>query len=372
MPGVVAMAATSERVIYKGAFGKRNLGTGEDMTPDTVFRIASMTKPITSVAAMQLVEEGSLTLDALVSDYIPYFAELQVLEGFDELTGKPKLRFPATPVTVRHLLTHTAGFGYPIWNSLVADAVASELLPRMAPGEVDNLQTPLIFDPGERWHYGINTDWLGRLVETVRGSALDRVFREHILDPLRMEDTHFDLPASEQPRLTTRHARQSDGGLVESLWEAPKTPSFFSGGGGLFSTAVDYVRFLRALLMGGQLEGARILKPETVALMSQNQIGEFEAGVMYAVDPKISNDFDFFPGTSSRFGLGFLLNGKAVDGGRASGSLAWGGIFNTYFWIDRTKDVCGVFMTQILPFFDAAVIDLYGEFERAVYGSVDR
>lgn len=366
------MAATSERIIYQGAFGKRYVGAGEDMTVDSVFRIASMTKPITSVAAMQLVEEGALTLDAPVSKYIPSFAELQVLEGFDEVTQEPQLRLAPTPVTVRHLLTHTAGFGYETFNPLLRDVVAVGLVPSIDAGHDGFLQAPLVFDPGDRWHYGINTDWLGRLVETVRGSSLDQLLKDRIFLPLGMQDTHFNLPAGKEPRLVTTHARQEDGGLVEAPRETPTTVSFFSGGGGLFSTAADYTRFLRALLRGGELAGARILKADTVALMGQNQIGELEAGAIPSVSPLLSNNVDFFPGSIDRFGLGFLLNSEPVSGGRASGSLAWAGLYNTYFWIDPAQDVCGVLMTQILPFYDAKVIDLLGDFERAVYRQVDR
>ena len=370
VPGVVAMAATSERVFYQGAFGKRNVDAGEDMTLDSVFRIASMTKPITSVAAMQLVEEGVFDLDTHVSKFIPYFSELQVLEGFHKTTREPLLRPVSAPVTVRHLLTHTAGFGYPFLNTLLNDAVDAGLVADMATGDEGFLRAPLVFDPGERWHYGINTDWLGRLVETVRESTLDRIFAERIFQPLKMKDTDFRLPEMTEPRLATTHSRQQDGSLVESPQKRTEAPSFCSGGGGLFSTASDYIRFLRALMQGGQLDGARILRPETVSLMGQNQIGELEAGRMRSVSPVKSNDFDLFPGTVSRFGLGFILNGAPVTGGRASGSLAWAGIYNTYFWVDRSQDVCGVFMTQILPFFDDRIVDLFGEFERAIYREV--
>jgi CubicO group peptidase (beta-lactamase class C family) len=368
--GIVAMAATSHRVIYQGAFGKRYVGAGEDMSLDSVFRIASMTKAITSVAAMQLVEEGALTLDAPVSKYIPGFAELQVLEGFDETTQQPRLRPASKPVTVRHLITHTAGFGYEIWNPLLRDAVTARLVPSIFAEGDGFLQAPLVFDPGDQWQYGINTDWLGRLVETVRGISLDQVFKEEVFDSLGMQDTHFNLPASKVERLVTTHARQEDGSLLEEARKTPTTVSFFSGGGGLFSTASDYTRFLRALLRGGELGGARILGADTVTLLGQNQIGELEAGAAHTVSPQFSNDFDFFPGSIDRFGLGFLVNSEAVAGGRSSGSLAWAGLYNTYFWMDPTQGVCGVLMTQVLPFYDGKIIDTLGAFERAIYSHV--
>ena len=371
VPGVVAMATTSDGVIYQGAFGKRNVAADEDMTLNTIFRIASMTKAITSVAAMQLVEEGGLDLEAPVAEHIPGFADLRILEGLDEATGQPNYRPAATAVTVRHLFTHTAGFGYEFWNDRLRRATESGLVPSLLAGGDGFLNAPLVFGPGERWHYGINTDWLGRLVEELRGSALDEVFAERILLPLEMQNTRFNVPASDVERLVTIHARQADGGLVESPREPPAAVSFVSGGGGLYSTASDYVRFLRALLRGGELDGVRILEAGSIEMMGRNHIGELEAGAMRTVMPGVSNDFDFFPESVDRFGLGFLINTEPVPGGRASGSLAWAGLYNTYFWVDPAEDVAGVLLTQILPFNDGAVSELLGEFERAVYRHID-
>lgn len=342
------------------------------MTLDSVFRIASMTKPITSVAAMQLVEDGDLGLDVPVSKYIPSFAKLQVLEGFDETTGAPKLRPASKPVTLRHLLTHTSGFGYKFWNPLLREATTSGVIPNI-PGKADSfLQAPLVFDPGERWEYGINTEWLGRLIETVRGESLDEVFAKSVFRPLGMSDTHFNVPEGKWPRLVSVHVRQANGGLKERRRPSPARVTFYNGGGGLYSTAADYTQFLRTLLRGGELDGNRILKPDTVALMGQNHIGGLEAGRMLTVMPEVSNDFDFFPGSVDHFGFGFLINSKPVEGGRAAGSLAWAGLDNTYFWVDPTRDTCGVLMTQVLPFYDAKVVELLGEFERAVYGRTNR
>ncbi len=371
VPGVVAMAATSDGVIYQGAFGKRYVAADEDMTLNTVFRIASMTKPVTSVAAMQLVEEGALDLEAPVAEHIAGFSELRILEGLDEATGQPRYRSAATAVTVRHLFTHTAGFGYEVWNDRLRRVTEAGLVPSATAGGDGFLNAPLVFEPGERWHYGISTDWLGRLVEEQRGSTLDEVFAERVLLPLEMQDTHFNVPASDVERLVTVHVRRADGGLVEGPRAPPAAVSFFSGGGGLYSTAGDYVRFLRALLRGGELDGVRILEAESIEMMGRNHIGELEAGAMRTVMPEVSNDFDFFPASVDRFGLGFLINTEPVPGGRASGSLAWAGLYNTYFWVDPAGDVAGVLLTQILPFNDGAVIELLGEFERAVYRHID-
>lgn len=368
---VVAVAATADGILYQGAFGKRFVGSGDDVALNSIFRIASMTKAITSVAAMQLVEEGALSLDAPVAKYIPRFDELEVLEGFDPQTHEPQLRPPSTLVTVRQLLTHTSGFGYEIWNPLLREAVATKMIPGLF-AEGDGLLTaPLVFDPGSEWHYGINTDWLGHLVATVRGSPLDQVFAEKIFGPLGMRDTLFDLPPGDASRLVSALARQEDGSLTELPRETPPPASFLRGGDGLFSTASDYTQFLRALLGQGRVGDARILKPETVALMGQNHIGVLEAGTMCTFDPSLSNDFDPFPGSVDRFGLGFLINSEAVSGGRASGSLTWAGLYNTYFWIDHTQGVCGLFMTQVLPFYDGKVVEVFEAFERSIYSRID-
>jgi CubicO group peptidase (beta-lactamase class C family) len=364
--GVVAMAATSDGVVYQGAFGKRDRTAGVDMTLDSIFRIASMTKAVTSVAAMQLVEEGAIQLDEPVSRYIPDFSP-QLFEGFDESSGKPQFRRPTSSVTVRQLLTHTAGFGYEMWNPLLRDAVAQEVVPSLYSGGDSFLLAPLVFEPGSRWHYGISTDWLGRLVETVRGDTLDEVFRTHIFEPLGMKDTDFDLPADKELRLVQVSHRRDGGVLVEADRRPPSAPAFFSGGHGLLSTGPDYLRFLQMFVKGGSLDSARILKPETVALMAENHIGDLEAGAMKTAMPEISNDFDFFPGSSDRFGLGFLLNTDSVAGGRSAGSLAWAGMNNSYYWVDLDLGVAGVLMVQVRPFFDKRVVQLLENFERAVY-----
>jgi CubicO group peptidase (beta-lactamase class C family) len=334
---------------------------------DSVFRIASMTKAVTSVAAMQLVEQGLLGLDTPVAEYIPSFADLQVLEGFDEANGQPRLRTPAAPPTVRQLLSHTAGFGYEIWNPMLQQAVARGAAQSLFAPDDQYLQAPLVFDPGTEWQYGINTDWLGRLVEILRDASLEQVFSDQICEPLGMNDTHFSLPNEKVSRLVAQNDRQADGVLVERPRESPPRISAFRGGDGLYSTAPDYACFLQALLNGGEHNGARILSDQTVAVMGQNQIGNVEVGASYSVDKELSNDFELFPGSVNRFGLGFLINGKPVASGRAAGSLTWAGIHNTYFWIDPSSEVCAVLMTQILPFFDDKVLAILDAFELEIY-----
>jgi methyl acetate hydrolase len=366
VPGVVAMAASDQGLLYEGAFGTRDLGKGPAMTLDTVFRIASMTKAVTSVAAMQLVEQGKLTLEDPVPNIDPALGSPQVLDGFDA-AGTPKLRPARRPITLRHLLTHTAGFSYEIWDENTVRYVKVSGMPSTATGKVAAIRMPLAFDPGDKWEYGVNTDWVGRLVEAVSGQPLDVYFREKIFAPLGMKDTGYVASPEQRARQAVVHVRQMDGALAPQPLETSFTPEFWSGGGGLYSTARDYLVFLQMLLKGGSGNGTRFLRPETVALMGRNHTGNISAGVLKTAVPARSNDVDFFPGAEIRWGLGYMLNMQPGPNGRSAGTVSWGGIFNTYYWIDPSKRVTGLIMTQILPFADPRAVKLYGQFERAVY-----
>jgi methyl acetate hydrolase len=366
VPGVVAMAATDKGVLYEGAFGTRDLGKGSAMTLDTVFRIASMVKAMTCVAAMQLVEQGKLELEEPVPNIDPALGSPQVLEGFDA-AGAPKLRPAKRPITLRHLLTHTAGFSYEIWDPDTVRYVKTSGMPSLASGKVAALRMPLAFDPGDKWEYGVNIDWVGRLVEVISEQPLDAYFHDKIFAPLGMKDSGY-VPAPEQrSRQASVHQRQADGGLVPQPPETPSTPEFWSGGGGLYSTARDYLTFLQMLLHGGSFNGMRLLRPETVAQMAKNHTGDIPAGVLKTANPSRSNDVDLFPGAEIRWGLGYMLNMQPGPSGRSAGTVSWGGIFNTYYWLDPTQRVTGLIMTQILPFGDDLALKLYGRFERSVY-----
>ena len=369
VPGVVAMAATAGGPVYEGAFGMRQLDGTDPMTLDTVFRIASMTKAITAVAAMQLVEQGKLSLDAPVPAIDLGLAEPKVLTGFDA-AAQPQFRPAKRPITLKHLLTHTAGFCYEQWNADLERCIAATGMPQMSSGKRAALRMPLMFDPGERWEYGINIDWVGRLVEEASGQSLDAYFAEHITGPLGMKDTGFTVSLEQRTRQAVVHQREVDGPLTPQPFEVPLEREFLAGGGGLYSTASDYLRFLQALLHGGSLNGARILKPETVAQMGENQIGGLQAGVLKANWPLLTNDVDFFPGARVRWGLGCMLTLDPGPNGRSAGSLTWAGIFNTYYWLDPSKQVAGLIMTQILPFADPATLALYGAFERGIYATI--
>ena len=356
LPGVVAIAANANDVLYAGAFGERTLGSHVPMTLDTVFWTASMTKLVTSVCALQLVERGELELDAP----LPHLAEASVLEGF-AADGSPRLRAPKTPIALRHLLTHTAGFAYDAWNPDMFRYM--EHIGTSIVGQKRFLTSPLVFDPGERWEYGVNTDWVGVIVERVSGHSLDAYMRANVFEPLQMRDTGFVLDASQRKRLVGRHRRESDGSLSLIDFSPPESVDYYMGGGGLYSTAPDYIRLLQSLLRGG----APILRSETVAELCRNQVGDIPAGVLRSVIPATSNDHDPYPGRPIRWGLGGMLNMEEVPGGRSAGSLAWAGLANTYWWLDPTRQISGVVMTQILPFVDPSVMRAYADFERAVY-----
>lgn len=369
VPGVVAMAATVDGPIYEGAFGVRRIGGGAPMTLDTVCRIASMTKAITSVAAMQLVERGRLTLDGPVPDIDPVLSAPMVLTGFDA-QGAPILRPAKRPITLRHLLTHTAGFCYEIWNPDVGRYLDATGIPRQFSGKLAALRQPLMFDPGERWEYGINIDWIGRLVEEVSGQKLDAYFAEHLTGPLGMADTGFSPSPGQRARQATVHQREAEGALTPLPFEELIPREFLAGGGGLYSTAGDYLHFLDMLLHDGTVRRQRFLKPETVALMRENATGGLQAGVLKSNAPAMTNDVDFFPGQRVRWALGNMLTLDPGPNGRSAGSLTWGGIFNSYYWLDPTRRVIGIMLTQILPFADQPAVALYGAFERGVYAAI--
>ena len=362
IPAAVGMAASERAILYSGAFGTRD-SSGVPVAADSIFAIASMTKPITTVAALQLVEQGKVKLDEPASEHLPQLGKLEVLDGFDE-AGKPRLRPAKTPVTLKHLLTHTSGLCYDIWEPDMFRYTSQ------MKGAVPAVP-PLMFEPGTRWQYGMGVDWAGRLVEAVSGKNLEEYFQANILGPLEMRDTSYSLPASKFDRLVTDYARQADGSLKQNPRVAPRVPKEFNGGGGLFSTAGDYVRFMQMILGKGRGSNqVRILQPKTVESMEINQIGAATAGKMKSYRPNLSSDVDIQPGTSEKWGLGFLINTTAYDGGRSAGSLAWAGIFNTFFWIDPKRSMCAVLLMQFLPFVDREAVGLLGDFERAVYGNL--
>jgi methyl acetate hydrolase len=366
VPGVVALITDRDRVLYQSAFGVADVSTGRPLTADALFRIASMTKPVTSVALMQLVEQGRIGLDDPAEKYLPELVGLKVISSFDATTGAYQVRPASRAPTVTHFLTHTSGLAYPFTSAIWRD-----FKPRA--GETYPFGGPLLFDPGERWHYSTSIDVVGRLVEVVSGQKLEDYFREHIFVPLKMNDTSYNVPEAKGPRLVAQQQRAGehmDGAIELQKPQPPLTVAMPIGGGGLASTADDYGRFVRMLLNGGTLDGARVLKAETVALMGQNHIGAVSVPALKSALPR-SADFTFIADGRDKWGIGFLITTDQVPGKRSPGSLSWGGINNTYFWIDPTRGIAGVIMMQYLPFADAKALAVYDAFERGAYPLVN-
>lgn len=370
IPGVVAIAASGNDVLYQGAFGKRDLSKPDAMTDDSVFWIASMTKAVTSAGAMQLVEQGKLSLDAPIGSLLPDLTNPQVLEGFDA-QGEPKLRPAKGAITLRHLMTHTAGFAYNVWNGDCAQYLEKTGTPNIFSCQNVALKTPIMSDPGTRWEYGINIDFVGKAVEAASGKRLDAYLRDHMFAPLGMNDTGFKITDDMRQRLVATHARGEDGSLAPIPFEIEQNPEFHMGGGGLYSTAGDYIKFTQMILNKGRGNGNQVLKPETVALMGQNHIGDLTIGKMTTVAPMYTNDVDLFPDIVKKWGLSFLINTAKTPEGRSVGSLAWAGLANTYFWIDPARDVTGVILMQVLPFIDGKCVEAFAGFERGVYAGLD-
>jgi methyl acetate hydrolase len=368
VPGVVACVSDRTGTLYEGAFGTRCLDQPTQMTPDTVVWIASMTKAMTCTAAMQLVDRGKLSLDAPAKSFIPHLGEVQVLEGFDA-AGMPKLRQPSRDLTLADLLSHTAGFSYEIWNEDIVRYQQIMDVPGINSSQDRALTTPLLFDPGDRWEYGINIDWVGKLIEIASGQKLGAYLQQNVFEPLGLQDTAFFISPSMRERLATLHHRGVDSELTpDPAFEVPQAPEFEAGGSALYGTAPDYLKFVRMMLNEGRSDdGETVLTPEATARMSTNAIGSLNVTPMRTAIPELSNDSDFFPGLEKQWSLGFMINDAVTPTGRSPGSLSWAGLSNSYYWIDQSKGIGGVFVTQILPFFDEKALNLYCEFEKLAY-----
>ena len=369
VPGVVAMATDRNGNFYEGAHGVRQLGAATPMTTDTVIMMASCTKALTGVAVMQLVEEGLVSLDDPAKRYVPSIAELQVLTGFDA-AGQPQLRPPVRDITLRHLMLHTSGLCYEFFSSDEARFRTVRGLPSVFASNEDAISTCLIHDPGEAWSYGTNIDWLGSIVEAVRGARLGEVMRDRIFQPLGMTETGFEMTPDMAARRAIVHQRAPDGQLTPVPELAlPQPPVKDMGGHGLYATTGDYMKFIRMMLNDGNGPHGRVLKAETVAAMARNGLGELKTGAWQSAVPSLANSGDLFPGYSKSWALTFQYNDEPLPTGRAAGSLSWAGIANCYYWIDRQGGIGGMWCTQVLPFLDIASWPACVEFETTVYRS---
>jgi CubicO group peptidase (beta-lactamase class C family) len=367
VPGVVAMAAGPDGVLYEGAAGKRSAAADDPIGPDTMMRIASMTKMVTTTAALQLIERGSLRLDAPVREYRPEFADLPVLTGFDG--DVPQLREPASQATIQQLITHTAGFGYWFWNADIDRYEQVTGTPNVLPGDIDVFKAPLLSDPGTRFEYGINIDWLGQVIEAVSGQPLDAYFAEHITGPLGMTSTTARMTAEQRANSTPIHVRGEDGAWAATEIDWAQQPDYWGGGHFLYSTPRDYLKFQQMLLGCGTFGDVQVLERATVAAAFANQIGalEFPPAITTA-HPELSADMNLGPGL--KWGLGLLLNPVQQPGMRAAGSGSWAGLFNTHFWVDPASGITGAIYSQTLPFADPPAFQLYAGFEAALYASL--
>ena len=370
LPGFVAMASHKGQTVIHGGYGQRGPALAEPMTTDQVFYIASMTKIVTTIAALQLVEDGHIGLDEDIGRVVDALAAPLVLQGFDD-NGTAILRPAKGPITLRQLLSHTSGFGYDMWNAELAKYIAATGTPGLGIGLKAALHLPLSFDPGTAWEYGIGIDWAGLAIEAISGKTLDVYMRDYITKPLGMADTAFSPHSAMQPRLAGMAARGPDGSLMPLDLPLNPKPEFWSGGGGLYSTASDYLRLLQMVLDGGRAaDGTQILTPASLGLLAHNHIGDTPLRRLASMTPFLTHDLDVGAALgldAPAWGLGLAVNPKTGPNGRSAGSLAWAGLANTYYWIDPERQVAGVFMSQLLPFADPKVLAVFAAFERGVY-----
>lgn len=376
LPSAVGLVATRDGLAFESAHGYRDMESAAPMTLDTVCWIGSCSKAITAIACMQLVEQSRLVLDQPVYELLPELADPQVLVAVEG--GVPVLRPAARPITLRHLMTHTAGFTYSGWNGLMTEYEDATGTPFIQECRTQSLMVPLVFDPGDRWEYGISMDWVGQAIERASGVSLETYMRENILDPLGMSDTGFVRNPRHREKQATVYFREANGGLVPFPWAIPDDADFFMAGGGMFSTPRDFVRILRLLLGGGSLDGTRTLRPDTVRTMMTNQIGDLDVcglelpegsdgGRADGFDGPLTGSYNPFPAQAHKWTLSFDMNLEPVDGGRAAGSISWCAAQNIYYWIDPSSGISGLFVTQLLPFPDEHAVSAAKALERAAY-----
>ena len=367
VPGVVAMATDRDGTFYEGVAGERELGGGQEMTPDTVFSIFSCTKAVTGVAVMQLVEEGEISLGDPAKEYAPEIANIEVLEGFDD-AGEPRTRPPRSDVTVEQLMLHTAGFGYDFFNHDLITYGEKRDVPSVVTATQASLDSVLLFDPGDQWEYGSNIDWVGKVVEGVRGRRLGDVMHERIFEPLGMESTAFTMTDDMRPRRASMHQRGADGTLTPLPdFELDQDPEQHMGGHGLYATVGDYMKFIRMVLNNGDGPNGRVLEAETAGAMGRNGLGDMKIKLLPGAIPELSNDAEFFPGMPKSWGYTFMINDHDAPTGRPAGELGWAGLANLFYWIDRQNGTGGFWATQIFPFADPISFAGYMDFETAVY-----
>lgn len=362
-PFLVAMTGNAAGVTWSGAAGEASPGNAA--AANTVFRIFSQSKAVGSTAAMMMIERGKLSPDTTVESILPEFASMKVFDGFGP--DGPKLRAPRVKATLRHLATHTSGLAYEFWNPDVPKYMELTQHPSILSGLKVSRNYPLMFDPGERWAYGVGIDWLGQMVEKVDGRPIDQFCKEEIFGPLKMGDTAFEVEDHMAVRLAGVNIRGEDGKFADFALAPPSKPEFYGMGHALYSTAPDYMRFLRMFLNKGTLDGARVLSEASVQTMLQNHIGTTPIPYLTSTAPPLTADLDFFPGKRKSHSLGFMRFDEDIPGMRRAGSQGWAGVLNSHYWFDPKSDLAGVLMTQSLPFVEPRYAQTYEAFERAAY-----
>jgi len=356
-PGVVAVVANKDGILYEGAFGLMDVGKQKPMQKDTIFRIASMTKPVTSAAIMMLVEQGKVRLDDPVSKYLPAFKDREVIATFDPADSAFTTKKANKEVLIRHLLANTSGLAYTFSND------TSNRLQRKLSKPAEEL--PLLYEPGTRWTYSGSTKVLGLVVEKITGAGLDRFYEERIFKPLELQDTAFVVPAAKAARVVTVQRREA-----AKLVETPNPATIQSpvaGDGGLHSTAADYIKFLQMFLNDGKFRGATLLKKDSIQAMSKNQIGDVIVQTQTTTNPGLSQNFPVGAGRD-KFGFGFQITASNAENRnlRSPGSYTWAGIYNTHFWVDPNRRIAAVIMMQVLPFYDEGAMKVYQDVEAAI------
>jgi methyl acetate hydrolase len=363
LPFAVGRVVSKGEVLWAGAAG--SAAPGLVASQETQFRLWSMTKGIGALAVMVLVDRGELSLDTEVADVLPAFDELEVIESIDG--SSIQYRRPARRATIRHLLTHTSGLAYPLYNPKMIQYMQATGMSYVMQGRIDELTMPLMFDPGTEWSYGIGPDWAGYVIQQVTGRSVEDFCQTEIFEPLALPSFSF-RPSHHADHLAGTFARTDQGTFVDAEFSPPADPELHGLGNALYGNAQDYTRFLQLVLGSGELDGVRLISPETFRAMTSNQIGDVPIPAIRSQDASISADVDhLFDDTRMTHTAGFFRTEADVPGMRSEGSLWWAGFLNTHYWVDPARDIAAVLMTQSLPFCEARFMGVFADFEREVY-----
>jgi CubicO group peptidase (beta-lactamase class C family) len=366
VPGAVAIVGDSGGILYESAIGPSHRPDGRPHTLGDVFMIASMTKIITSVAGAQLLEQGRFTLDQPADEILPEIANHKVITGFDA-DNRPILRKAKARPTVRQLFTHTSGHSSDVWNANTGTYAKVMGLPPIPSCKLPAFDLPLAFDPGESWEYGVATDFLGKIIEKLSGMRLEEYFRKNIFERVGMEWTSFVMGPKQLAEEVPVRGKTDRGAIKVLDFKISQEPELYMGGAGLYGTAGDYFMLLQMLLNKGEAKGGRVLKPETVALMFRNHIGDIRLPALKTVIPPVSADLILDEPFGSKWSLCAHTNLRDMPGRRKAGSQFWGGLGSSYYWLDPASNLAGLIFMSYFPFADRDGLDLFETLERDAY-----